>query len=109
MLFGCRCVRISPLSLLALVRMSWSEEAAGRNSGNRGVKVFFRALLDRHAHVTTVAALATIALILAHATICRYSSVLASSAWALTITAFLALTAPLTARLRRQVLLVVAV
>ena len=104
-----------PLALLAvLVR---NETRSSHRSGNRLVPVGVsirsircsrngKCLFDGNAHMTTVAALATVALILTDAAFDSNAGVAATTAWPLAITAFLALTAALTAWLRRKVFLV---
>ena len=65
-----------------------------------------RALFDGDAHVSPVAALAPVALILADAPVRADAGVLAALAWPLAVTALLRLAAALAARLGREVLLV---
>ena len=62
--------------------------------------------LDRHAHMTPISSLSSIALILAHAAFNADSCVAASTAWTLAIAALLALAAALASWLRREVFLI---
>ena len=92
-----------PLPLLALVeaRLRACDQYC-RQAGILEVEIFF---LDRNAHVASVSALATVALVLADALVRAEPSVLASLAGALAIAALLALPASLAARLGGEVLL----
>src|SRR5687767_5617093 len=103
----------SPLALLRLIEhRRWSSHQGDSRSDRRGgEKARLHdgrlILLDWDAHVSTIATLAAIALVLADALLCRQSSILATTARALTIATFLALAATLTARLAGQVWLLI--
>ena len=112
----------SALPLLLLVHRRGSEEVSSirhalaastargsqRHRRHRAVRLdeALLAALDRHAHVASVSALATVALVLADAAFDADAGVLAATTGSLAIATFLALAASLAARLGREVFLV---
>jgi hypothetical protein len=101
---GKTCRFALPLPLLALVegRLPTSRDQYRRHGALVNAELL---LLDRNAHVASVSALATVALVLADALVCAEPGVLASLARALAIAALLALAASLAARLGGEILL----
>ena len=94
-----------PLSLLALVGAALAAcEDAGNHADVDGCLV----LLDGNTHVASIAALATIAFVLADALIGAEAGVLTALAWTLAIAALLAFAASLAAGFGRKVFLVLA-
>lgn len=85
--------------------MGWGEKLSTGRS-RCGGNVGFGALLDRDAHVATIATLAAVALVLTDAAIGTDASILAPAAWALPVAALLAFTTALTTGLGGQVLFI---
>lgn len=87
----------SPFSLLVLVASGCGHGHDNESSGQECRRTGKFGILKRNAHVSSVAAFAPVAFILADALVSVETSVLASAAWSLAVTALLALATTLAA------------